>query len=83
MSLALELLIEPVFSSIFLGAIALATGRRGVGVGVLGTVLSCLSLLFLFLPPHYTLEIPSWPVLIRELLFVEISTLKSSSAPSG
>lgn len=75
MSLILEPLIEPDFSPLFLGAIALCTWRWGVRSGVQGTFLSTLAMLYLFLPPHYTLTIPSWPLFFRELSFLVTATL--------
>jgi PAS domain S-box-containing protein len=74
-SLVLEPLIEPDFSPLFLCAIALGTWRWGVRAGILGTLLSGVALIFLFLPPHYTLTVPSWPVFFRELSFFGTAAL--------
>ncbi len=75
LSLILEPLIEPDFSPLFLGAIALCTWRWGVRAGGQATFLSALALLYLFLPPHYTLTIPSWDLLVRELAFLGTASL--------
>ncbi len=75
LSLLLEPLIEPDFSPIFLGAIALCTWRWGVRSGVLSTVISAASMLYLFLPPHYSLAFLSWSTFLRELSFAATASL--------
>ncbi len=75
LSLLLEPLIEPDFSPLFLGAIALCTWRWGLRAGVLSTVVSVPSLLFMFLPPHYTMTLLSWSALLRVLSFLATALL--------
>jgi signal transduction histidine kinase len=75
LALVLEPLIEPDFSPIFLGAIALSTWRWGMQAGVFSGILSGLALLVLFLPPHYTLAIASWAVVVREVSFLATAGL--------
>ena len=59
LALALEPLIEPDFSPLFLGAVILCTWLWGTRAGILSVLLSAPSLLFLFVPPHYNLAVRS------------------------
>ena len=71
LSLVLEPFIEPDFSPLFLGAIALCTWGWGVRAGVLSTALSAASMLYLFFP----LALLSWSVFFRELSFIATASL--------
>jgi signal transduction histidine kinase len=75
LSLVLERWIEPDFSPLFLGAVALSTRRWGKRAGIVSALITIPALVILFLPPHYTLRFPSWPVALRLLSFLLTAAL--------
>jgi signal transduction histidine kinase len=74
-SLVLEPWLEPDFSPLFLGAVALSTRRWGKSAGVASALLTIPALLFLFLPPHNSLLLFSWPVALRLVSFLATAAL--------
>jgi signal transduction histidine kinase len=74
-SLVLEPWIEPDFSPLFLGLVALVTRRWGKRAGIAGALLTIPAQIILFLPPHYTLVFPSWSVALRLLSFLSTAVL--------
>lgn len=74
-ALILEPWIEPDFSPLFLGAIALSTRQWGLRTGIVATALTIPALLMLFLPPHYDLTLQSWSVALRLISFLAVASL--------
>ena len=75
LALLLEPWIEPDFSPLFLGAIALSTRQWGLRAGIGATVLTIPALLMLFVPPHYDMMLRSWEVAVRLLSFLSVASL--------
>jgi signal transduction histidine kinase len=75
MSLVLEPWLEPDFSPLFLGAVALSARRWGKWAGAASALLTIPALLVLFLPPHNTLQVASLPVALRLVSFLATAAL--------
>ena len=75
LSLLLEPWLEPDFSVLFLGAVALAARKWGMRAGIASELFAIPSLLMLYLPPHYTFHIASIHVAARLGSFVATAAL--------